>query len=380
MNNSKILKVIGYILIAISPVAIFLVFFILTSYGVSLVTADASVDNPTTNTVYYLTNSGTVGNFNYSGSLSSDQQYSNGVVVYDSNTTYTYLHWWQRSNNQRYVTFSNSYSDYSGVGYFQQYSVSSSKPTSDGWYRVNSDFSTMTRLDSDLHTLEFLVTASLTYNGQTTYLLDVLGPVLNSIDHYSQWTVTFEPISYYGATSTMLSDNLGRISFDGDTTIDYYLNGALVASQHFTFVDSNLSSIIVPPHIEYDSIRYYYDDYDDWVIVDTYPTVSGSLLYWIDSNNTIFNNFVLGTGQYDSGYLAGYQAGYADNNNLLGLMWHVFDFPFRLAFGEWSDTSQSYQHGLFTFTILGLDVRPFVLSLMAIIIIVAIVRFILGRR
>lgn len=246
--NNKAFKVIGYILLVISPVAVFLVFFVLTSFGVSLVMADAAVDNPTTNTVYYLTNTGTVGNFAVSGSVSSDQSYSNGVVVYDGSTTYTYVHWWQRSSGERYILFNNAYNDYNGIGYFQQNSVSSSKPTSDGWYRSTNNMDTLTRLESDVHTLEFLVAPSLTYNGQTTYLFDVLGPVLNSIDHYANWTVTYEPISYYGATSTMLSDNLGRITFDYDTTIDYYKNGSLVASQHFTFVDSNLSSIIVPPH------------------------------------------------------------------------------------------------------------------------------------
>jgi len=83
-------------------------------------------------------------------------------------------------------------------------------------------------------------------------------------------------------------------------------------------------------------------------------------------------------------YDQGYEAGYTEQNNLIAVMWESFSLPVRLLFGEWQvddDTGVGqYVGGLFNFTVLGVDIRAFVLAILTILILVTIVKFILGLR
>lgn len=92
-------------------------------------------------------------------------------------------------------------------------------------------------------------------------------------------------------------------------------------------------------------------------------------------------------GTYQQGFNAGLEVGaeQADGNNLMSVIWSVFEMPFKLLFGQYdtdvdSPTYQQYVGGLFSFTLLGIDLRAFALSIMSICILIGIFRAIIGFK
>lgn len=110
------------------------------------------------------------------------------------------------------------------------------------------------------------------------------------------------------------------------------------------------------------------------------------------SEDDFIGGFVLigiienGEDRYREGYEAGYAAGndYNEKNNLIQLVWSVFKMPYELMFGtlqEYPADSGNYRRvgGLFSITVLGVDMRAFVLGLISFVLVLRIVGFLLGN-
>lgn len=113
------------------------------------------------------------------------------------------------------------------------------------------------------------------------------------------------------------------------------------------------------------------------------PTISLNAFYL--NYDALKHNFFepasssVSSAAYTSGYSAGFVDGSQRGNNLVYVMWTVFEMPFKLLFGTYDTERHVYVNGLLTFDILGVNMRAFVLGLMSICIIIAIIKLISGK-
>lgn len=122
----------------------------------------------------------------------------------------------------------------------------------------------------------------------------------------------------------------------------------------------------------YTELSYFYDPNSDMS-----PVLGAFVSNYRNTTYGLDNEFQIA---YQEGADAGYSDGYSDNNTLISVFWAAFEFPFRILFGTYNSTTGFYDGGLFNFTILGLDIRAFVLSIISVCLIVAIIKLILGSR
>lgn len=70
----------------------------------------------------------------------------------------------------------------------------------------------------------------------------------------------------------------------------------------------------------------------------------------------------------------------AQRNNLVNLIFATIDAPVKILFGTYDNDTHLWSGGLFSFTVLGVDLRAFTAGLLSFCLIVAIVKLVLGMR
>ena len=70
----------------------------------------------------------------------------------------------------------------------------------------------------------------------------------------------------------------------------------------------------------------------------------------------------------------------AQQNNLVNLIFATIDAPIKILFGTYDNDTHLWTGGLFSFTVLGVDLRAFAAGLLSFCLICAIVKLVLGMR
>lgn len=70
----------------------------------------------------------------------------------------------------------------------------------------------------------------------------------------------------------------------------------------------------------------------------------------------------------------------AQQNNLVNLIFATMDAPIKILFGTYDNSTHLWTGGLFSFTVLGVDIRAFAAGLLSFCLIIAIVKLVMGMR
>ena len=116
---------------------------------------------------------------------------------------------------------------------------------------------------------------------------------------------------------------------------------------------------------------------------DDFLSLSSTVIADFQENGELLASYtdIIRNQGFNNGYQVGYSQGTANRNNLVDVIWATIQMPVRILFGDIdtdaeSPTYNQYVGGLFNFTILGLDIRAFVLSIMSVCIIIAIMKIV----
>lgn len=199
--------------------------------------------------------------------------------------------------------------------------------------------------------------------------------LLNANEHAdSNGEVTVRVKQYLYVTDSESTINL---SFDIVLYPQYLPNGSYDPDSKYYL------ALCLPPNIQYFEIAYTDEDLtdsDNWLTMLTADYGSTYLFYqrnyYFLYGSNYYNN--LGTYAYNQGVAHGAET--AGNNQLVNVVWSVLSFPPKILFGTYDSETHQYVGGLFNFTILGLDIRAFVLSVMSVCLVLACIRVILGSR
>lgn len=311
--------------------------------------------------------------------------------VIDNNTS-TWLRFkyeWTTSGTANY------YTNHSGFGYWSSstnntWDSSTNGYTTPGWYFFSYNGSsyvyTLTKFDYAEHVYSIVFS---NLNSLTTSFAE-LRFMVEPWDMKPEYEIVDVNFTIGENSNTVLQGVRFTNIPDGCVGIflDYLYYTDVVRETAILFTYDN----IIVPYIDgtfgFDSVRFCYIGYEsdtrNWK-QEMYPTIDGTFAYALDYNTTVLDT--AGNTWYLRGYNAGVAVGAesAEGNTILDVVWGTFQMPFTLLFGsydttEGSDTYHTYVGGLFNFTILGIDLRPFVLSIMTLCVVIGIVRLILGAR
>lgn len=199
--------------------------------------------------------------------------------------------------------------------------------------------------------------------------------LLNANDHAdNNGEVTVRVKQYLYVTESESTINL---SFDIVLYPQYLANGSYDPDSKYYL------ALCLPPNIQFFEIAYTDEDLnesDNWLTMLTEDYGSTYLFYrrnyYFLYGSNFYNN--LGSYSYNQGVAHGAET--AGNNQLVNVVWSVLSFPSKILFGTYDTDAHQYVGGLFNFTILGLDIRAFVLSVMSVCLVLACIRVILGSR
>lgn len=109
----------------------------------------------------------------------------------------------------------------------------------------------------------------------------------------------------------------------------------------------------------------------------------GSSWYSISSDVSSLNeglSYEIFVNGFNTGARTSYQRGYEDGvvvgssvpGTLVNMVFSTIEIPFKILLGEWDENQHKYVNGLVTFNIFGVDLRDFLLSLIAILFFVRV--------